>query len=441
MNRTTALFCLSSLTVVSLANLGIAKSQPTSTLVYTNRVGNFENRFVIGPTNVVAGGRYKLEPGGPTQFDRLTYEKDIEFRDERELPFQIVRGWVYRGTDKTENGWLIVFSKEPSAKTGTFPVYYVLRPGEDFRRWILPNGTGRYDGGLQDEISAVLWANQLDFNRLGLKPFAERQQSPISVTLAWSEIQREMRDLLIRYGTQLESQALLRGPDGRLHMNVELAGSRARDVAEVMGISNNVPVDLKKSLRTRMIQAKQISPQYLTQGRPDLKRISVLLSELIRGRSAALQSFKFDARQATQGNGCYATSTPWNPLMCGDQFCQFWRIRYDFRVERDGGREQYQLSTEFDIGECRVDERQFGESRIVWRSSSKDAEEFEYLSSAAGKNEGDVVAKVVHLKNARSLAPGYAVYDPVSSFSLKQLLDRAFIDYVNAIVTPETSGL
>jgi hypothetical protein len=99
------------------------------------------------------------------------------------------------------------------------------------------------------------------------------------------------------------------------------------------------------------------------------------------------------------------------------------------------------LSTEFDIGECRVDERQFGESRIVWQSSSKDAEEFEYLSSAAGKNEGDVVAKVVHLKNARSLAPGYAVYDPVSSFSLKQLLDRAFIDYVNAIVTPETSGL
>jgi hypothetical protein len=133
-------------------------------------VGNFENRFVIGPTNVVAGGRYKLEPGGPTQFDRLTYEKDIEFRDERELPFQIVRGWVYRGTDKTENGWLIVFSKEPSAKTGTFPVYYVLRPGEDFRRWILPNGTGRYDGGLQDEISAVLWANQLDFNRLGGNP-------------------------------------------------------------------------------------------------------------------------------------------------------------------------------------------------------------------------------------------------------------------------------
>jgi hypothetical protein len=436
MNRSNA-FCLTAaLVALTLANLGTVKAQPTSTLVYTNRVGNFENRFVIGPTNMVAGGRYKLEPGGPTQFDRLTYQKDIEFNDERESPFQKVRGWVYRGSDKTENGWLIVFSKERSAKTGTFPVYYVLRPGEDFRRWLLPSGTRRFDGGLQDEISAVLWANQLDFNRLGLKPFSERQQSPISVTLAWSEIRKEMGDLLSRYGTRLESQALLRGPDGRLHMNVDLAGGRAQEVAEVMGIFNNVPVDFKQSLRTTMIQAKQISPQYLTAGRPDVERIAVLLSELIRGRSAALQSFNFEATQSNQGNGCYATSTPWKLLMCGDQICQFWRIRYDFRVERQGGREQYQLSTEFDIGECRVDERQFGDSRIVWRSSSKDAEGFEYLSSAAGKSQGEVVANVVTLRNAQSRAPGYAVYDPMSSFSLKQLLDLAFNDYVKAIVAP-----
>ncbi len=436
MNRPLFIHPLVVTAALSLLCSGSAWAQPTSTLVYTNRVGDHENRFVIGPADTVSGGRYRLLPGEAIQFDRLTYERDVEFRDGRDNAPTIVRGWVYKGTDKTENSWRVIFGKEPNTIAGTYPVYYTHDAGPNFKRWLLPGGTRRAEGTLTDQIQAVLWANQLDADRLGLEPFDEQKQSPISVTLAWRAIEEELDALLNRYGTRLFSQSLLRGPDGRLHMNVRLEGDNAVEVADALGIRNNVELDVAIRLESRMILAKQLAPQYRTNGRVDLQKVQRLLTELIRGRSEPLQAYNFSGQSRMQTNGCEATSTPWQLLTCGDEYCQFWRIRFGFLIERKDAAEQYKLTTEFDIGECRADERQFGTSKVIWKTTSKDASEFADLSSTAASEASQTVAREASVQIVSSIAPGYSVYDPLATFSLKQIFDQAFADYVAAIVTP-----
>lgn len=437
MNRLPKTHRLAVAATLCLLLIGPAAAQPTSTLVYTNRVDDHENRFVIGPGDTVSGGRYKLLPGDSVQFDRLTYERDVEFSDGRDNAPPVVRGWVYKGTDKTENSWRIIFGKEQNAISGTYPVYYTQDAGPNFKRWLLPGGTRRSDGTLTDQILAVLWANQLDADRLGLQPFDEQKQSPVSVTLAWRAIEEELSALLERHGTFLSSQSLLRGPDGRLHMNVRLAGDNAVEVADALGIRNNVELDIAQQYQTRMILAKQLAPQYQTNGRADLPKVQRLLTELIRGRSAPLLPYNLTSQSRTQANGCVATSTPWQLLTCGDEYCQFWRIRFGFRIERKQQTDFYELATEFDIGECRANERQFGTSKVIWKTTSKDASEFDYLSSTATANSVEAVEAATNSVGiVRSIAPGYSVYDPVPTFSLKQILDTAFNDYVDAIVSP-----
>jgi hypothetical protein len=438
MNRPLFIHPLVVTAALSLLCSGSAWAQPTSALVYTNRVGDHENRFVVGPADTVSGGRYRLLPGEAIQFDRLTYERDVEFRDGRDNAPTIVRGWVYKGTDKTENSWRVIFGKEPNTIAGTYPVYYTHDAGPNFKRWLLPGGTRRAEGTLTDQIQAVLWANQLDADRLGLEPFDEQKQSPISVTLAWRAIEEELNELLNRHGTSLSSQSLLRGPDGRLHMNVRLEGDNAVEVADALGIRNNVELDVARELRTRMIvTTRQLAPQYLTNGRVDLRKVQGLLTELIGGRSEPLQPYNFSGQSRTQANGCEATSTPWQLLTCGDEYCQFWRIRFGFRIERKDDADQYELMTEFDIGECRADERQFGTTKVIWKTTSKDASEFDYLSSTVTSGPNEVMdAKNASIEIVRSIAPGYSVYDPLPTFSLKQILDQALTDYVAAIVTP-----
>jgi hypothetical protein len=408
--------------------------QPKDAIVYTNRVGDYENRFVIGPADMVSGCRYRLMPDDSVQFDRLTFVRDVEFPDGRDNSPAVVRGWEYKGTDKTENAWRIIFSKEEGAVPGTYPVYYSFETGGNFERWLLPGGTRRHEGTLADKIKAVVWANQLDVDRLGLRPFNERQQSPISVILAWRSIERELAELLNRFGTSISSQSLLRGPDGRLHMNVSLTGDRASNVAETLGIRNNVELDSPSLTELRTISAKQISSLYLTNGRPDLNKVQGLLADLIRGRSEALMPYQFKVESKSLANGCFAISAPWQLLTCGDEYCQLWRIRFAFLIERKEGQERYQISTEFDIGECRVSERQFGDDKVIWRSTSKDASEFENLSAFVANGGEETNTVTASVKVFRSIAPGYSVYNPMSSFSLKQTLDRAFADYVSAIV-------
>lgn len=420
---------------IVLSSMGSVSAQPTKTLVYTNRVDNYENRFVIGPKDFVSGGRYKLLSGDSIQFDRLTFVRDVEFPDGRDNSPAVVRGWEYKGTDKTENSWRIIFGKEEGTVPGAYPVYYSFETGGNFERWLLPGGTHRVEGNLKDEIKAVLWANQLDADRLGLKPFNEQQQSPMTVVLAWRTIGEDLNSLLDRYGTRITTKSMLRGPTGMLHMNVEVTGDRARDVEDSLVIRNNVDLEFEYQTRTKIVVInRSLSQRYLTNGRADKNKVRSLLTDLIES-SRTLSDYKLTAVTQASERGCFATSAPWQLLTCGDDYCQFWRIRLGFEVERKDGREVYELKTEFDIGECKRDEQQFGDDKIVWRTSSKDASEFEYLKlQATAEPQEMMVPEPGFYRVVRSVAPGYSVYEPLPEFSLKNVLDRVLADYVQGIV-------
>jgi hypothetical protein len=421
---------------IVFSSFGSLNAQPTTTLVYTNRVDNYENRFVIGPKDTVSGGRYKLLSGDSIQFDRLTFVRDVEFPDGRDNSPAVVRGWEYKGTDKTENSWRIIFGKEEGSVPGTYPVYYSLETNGNFKRWLLPGGTRRYEGNLKDEIKAVLWANQLDADRLGLTPFNEQQQSPITVTLAWQTIGKDLNSLLDRYGTQITAQSMLRGPNGLLHMNVVVSGDRVRDVEDSLAIRNNVDLKFKYEVRTKIVVInRSLSPKYLTNGRADKNKVRSLLTDLINGNSNILSGYKLTAVSQASERGCNATSAPWQPLACGDEYCQFWRIRLGFEVDSKNGKETYELKTEFDIGECRRDEQQFGDEKIVWKTSSKDASEFDYLKLQATAEPQEMMEPDPgFVRVVQSVAPGYSVYEPLPEFSLKNVLDRVLADYVQGIV-------
>jgi hypothetical protein len=422
--------------VIVFSSMGSVSAQPTKTLVYTNRVDNYENRFVIGPKDFVSGGRYKLLSGDSIQFDRLTFVRDVEFPDGRDNSPAVVRGWEYKGTDKTENSWRIIFGKEEGTVPGVYPVYYSFETGGNFERWLLPGGTHRVEGNLKEEIKAVLWANQLDADRLGLKPFNEQQQSPMTVVLAWRTIGKDLNSLLDRYGTRIATQSMLRGPTGMLHMNVEVTGDRVQDVEDSLVIRNNVDLKFVDQLRTQIVVTnRSLAQRYLTNGRADKNKVNSLLTDLINGGSSVLSDYQFTAVSQVTERGCYAISAPWQLLTCGDEYCQFWRIRLGFEVESKGGGEVYELKTEFDIGECKRDEQQFGDDRIVWRTSSKDASEFRYLKLKATPEPQEMrIMEPGVFQVVRSVAPGYSVYEPLPGFSLKNVLDRVLADYVQGIV-------
>ncbi len=406
-------------------------AQPATPLVYRNVVDGHENRFVVGgPNEITSGAKYKLKAGLPVQFDRLVYLRDVEFPDGRDNSPEIVRGWMYEGSDKSENTWRIIFGKDENTISGTYPVYYSLKKDDEFERWLIEGGTHREEATFKDEVLSVLWANQVDVDRLGLDPFDPSEQSPIAVSLAWSSIETELNQKLNRSGSSVSSQ-MVKLPNGKVQMDLHVLGAEREALFESLKFRNDIDVQVRFEQKTRAIVVSEISPQFFTSDRVDYEKVADSISSLIRQDSPQLAGFGLRATKTFLTDKCFVSTTPWQEIGCDANYCQFWKMRFGFEKVIKDQKEAYQLSVVYDIGECTAKEKGRGEANIIHKYQSLDGNDFSSFSISLMRegqglqSEGGLIVVPV------AIPDGHSLYNPMETFYLKDLFTTTFSLYVS----------
>jgi hypothetical protein len=407
-------------------------AQPAKPIVYTNTVDGFQNRFLIGPKEATSGARYKLEANLPVQFDRLTYVRDVEFPDGRGNAPETVRGWMFEGTDKTENTWRIIFGKEENTIPGTFPIYYSFKKDGEFERWFTDGGTHREDANLVDEVQAILWANQVDVDRLGLEPFDPGKQSPIAVSLAWGSIKGELNRMLGRTGGSLTNN-MVKLPNGMVQMDLDVSGPDREALFESLSFRNDLDVQVRKAAVTKTIMITKISQQFFTSGNVDYKKVADNITSLVKVDSPELAKLGLRTTNAFLTNKCIVSTTPWQEFNCDENYCQFWKMRFGFERVIRNQEVSYELSIVYDIGECRTDEKNLGDTFVIHKYQSLDGDEFSSFSTRVPREDVGTEARAIYVPIPSSMPDGHELYNPMESFDLKAIFSSAFDSYVSRL--------
>jgi hypothetical protein len=407
-------------------------AQPATPIVYISTVDGFQNRFLIGPKEATSGARYKLKAGLPVQFDRLTYVRDVEFPDGRSNAPEIVRGWMYEGSDKSENTWRIIFGKEQNTIPGTFPIYYSFKKDGEFERWLIDGGTRREDANLVDEVQSILWANQVDIDRLGLEPFDPGKQSPIAVSLAWSSIKGDLNRMLGKTGSSLTNN-MVKLPNGKVQMDLNVSGPDRETLFESLRFRHDLDVQIQWEKTTRAVAITEISQQFFTSGNVDYGKVADNISSLVKIDSPELARLGLRTTKAFLTNKCIVSTTPWQEFNCDANYCQFWKMRFGFeKVIRDQ-KESYELSVVYDIGECRTEEKNLGETFVIHKYQSLDGDDFSSFSASMPREGQGVIYATREIARPSSMPAGHSIYDPMESFNLKDMFNSTFNSYVSRI--------
>ncbi len=422
--------CLFASTSICMAER--CNAQPAKPIVYTNTVDGFQNRFLIGPKEATSGARYKLEANLPVQFDRLTYVRDVEFPDGRGNAPETVRGWMFEGTDKTENTWRIIFGKEENTIPGTFPIYYSFKKDGEFERWFTDGGTHREDANLVDEVQSILWANQVDVDRLGLEPFDPGKQSPVAVSLAWGSINGELNRMLGRTGGSLTNN-MVKLPNGMVQMDLNVSGPDREALFESLNFRNDLDVQVRWETRTRALAITKISQQFFTSGNVDYKKVADNISSLVKIDSPELAKLGLRTTNAFLTNKCIVSTTPWQEFNCDGNYCQFWKIRFGFEKVIRNQEESYELSVVYDIGECRTEEKNLGDTFVIHKYQSLDGDEFSSLSTRVPREGQGVATEIAKIARLSAIPDDHSIYDPMESFNLKEIFNSTFESYVSRI--------
>jgi len=423
-------FCLFASTSICMAER--CNAQPAKPIVYTNTVDGFQNRFLIGPKEATSGARYKLEANLPVQFDRLTYVRDVEFPDGRGNAPETVRGWMFEGTDKTENTWRIIFGKEENTIPGTFPIYYSFKKDGEFERWFTDGGTHREDANLVDEVQAILWANQVDVDRLGLEPFDPGKQSPIAVSLAWGSIKGELNRMLGRTGGSLTNN-MVKLPNGMVQMDLNVSGPDREALFESLNFRNDLDVQVRQVATTENLRITKISQQFFTSGNVHYKKVADNISSLVKVDSPELAKLGLRTTNAFLTNKCIVSTTPWQEFNCDENYCQFWKMRFGFERVIRNQEESYELSIVYDIGECRTDEKNLGDTFVIHKYQSLDGDEFSNFSTRVPREGVGTDARAIYVPITSSMPDGHELYHPMEAFNLEDIFQSTFRSYVSRI--------
>lgn len=407
---------------------------PDRALVYFNTVGTYQNTFVLSPQGLVSGARYRLlADNEPTQFDRLTFVKSVEFADGRDSSPEIVRGWMYKGTDKTDNTWRIIFGKEKNRGADTYPIYYSLDGGEQFERWLTSPGTRRKDAGFSSQVHAVLWANQVDADRLGLQPFKISELDPLAPSLAWESVIPELKQLLL--STQGQGSwvgaGLVRLDGDRLLFRLSASDNCKQSLFDALRYRDVKMGKVVMQTRARTLTINELSKtRFFSSNAIDLNKVANGIGQVIETDAALLSQMSLMAEKRIGNRECKVLTRPWKELRCGQGYCQYWRLNFGFEVDRKDGIEHYKLSTVLDIGERRVDEPPT-DKYIVHKYTSKNTSMFDNFQVAVNRDgqntvvQNETVAMIVPVVVDGEVLGGQTA-DPLKSSSLSDVLNDGF---------------
>jgi hypothetical protein len=410
-------------------------AQPPSPLVYSNTVDGHENRFVLSGQNEVSGASYVFEAGSPKQFDRLTFVKDVEFNDGRDNSPAVVRGWMYKGTDKSDVVWRIIFGKDENTIPGTYPIYYSSETGDQFRRWKVAGGTRRRNATLEDEVFAILWANQVDVDRLGLQPFSHSEQLPLTVTFAWNAISAELNSRLERENVSL-GWTLVTLPNGQFQVDLEnYSNGETRELFRMLRVANDLDVRKTNTHLAQQLLAADLSREFFDDNKLNFSRIAEATRSFVRTGSPELRQFQLSTRETVLAGKCHSFTTPWQPMVQGAKYHQFWRMKFSLEAVTIDGAQQYSVVLLLSIGECPTPKVQFGEKFIVAKYESVDADAFSNLSIRAKQPDAAPMhyTKIVSSSQVIAIPQGVSLGDQMKGFNLKQLFDRTFDNYVRRL--------
>ena len=398
-------------------------AQPNQTYVYTNTIDGYQNRFVLPSGQDVAGARYMFEPDSPIQFDRLKYVREVSFKDGRDNAPPVVRGWVYRGTDKSDVVWHLLFGREQGGIPGTYPIYYSSAEGTQFTRWKVLGGTTRRQGNFEDEILAILWANQVDVDRLGLNAFSQRQQLPLTAQFAWDAIGSELNNRLRREKYTV-AHRLVTLPNGLYQVDLQTLGGNGNSLFSVLGVKNDL--DIKAKSYSKMLAASigEFKPEFLRGNELDYSAIRQATGLFIQ--NGQLANFRLTTTKNNANNSSSCLTKPWQPLVQGDKFHQFWKLQFNVQKDQKG---KYRIEQKLNIGDCKAAEARFGERYIVTKFSSQTTAGFDYSVNALTTPAGGAVMTTV-TRDVLTQAPnGVKIADPIEGLTLKPLFDNTFAAY------------
>ena len=411
---------------------------PDRTLVYYNQVGDYQNMFVVAPPGQVSGARYRLlGDGEPTQFDRLTFVRSVEFRDGRNGSPEVVRGWMYKGTDKSDNAWRIIFGKERNRGANTYPVYYAFDDGRQFTRWLTTPGTRRGDARFSHQVHAVLWANQVDSDRLGLQPFSTEELDPLAPSLAWEAVLPELNQLLESiYGQDSSAETtLIKVDDGRLLFKLSASDNCRASLFETLRYRDVEIGNVVAEARTKTISIGEVSKsRFFTGNSIDLNKVANGIGEVIEADARLLSQLPLRAEKRISTKNCNVLTSPWQELRCGQGYCQYWRMNFGFEIIHEQGMERYKLSMVLDIGERRANEPATNKY-ILYKSTSRNDSRFDNFQVAMNRDGASTAERIFTTTRVVPIVVngevrGGETVNPLESSSLRDILNDGFDEFL-----------
>jgi hypothetical protein len=335
-------------------------------------VGGYQNTFVLAPKGQVSGCRYKIKLDGrvsDVQLDRLTYVRDVEFADGRDESPPIVRGWLYRGSDKSSNSWELIFGKEQNTRPGTYSIYYRFPRSANFTRWKGTGNVRRKAIDFDSQVSAILWANQIQVDQLALHPFDPKETSPLVPSLIWAAISPELNSFLKTRDASITPR-LVKLQNGRLQYDLEFTplkdgGQPVESLLfNVLQNTDDIELTTIRESRTVTVVASEVAPEFLVNGRVQLDRVAASMRNTMERDALTLASLSLGTSQKIADNSCEVMTGRWSLLSKGNSRSYFWKIKLKFDI-LSSNPEKYKISSLVDVGHCPTNEISLGENRIT----------------------------------------------------------------------------
>jgi len=350
--------------------LSAYSDEPQQGVVFTNKVGGYQNRFVLCPKGQVSGSRYRIRipvrkngqvvmKNFDDNLDRLTFVQDYQIKDRQNL----LNGWLYRSSDKS-NSAEVFFSKNQLGQ-GNYPIYYKLGGQSSFSRWQTDGGTQRREISFEDRVSAAVWANQVEVRQLGLNPFNPKQTHPIIVTGFWMGIEPDLNKLP-ELGGQLSYLPLVL-KNGSYQIDLAVPHKTKQRLFTALRNSSDLPVGATLRATTKMVvNTQQLNQEILSVGKVDFSKVSKLMERTINVDAPKLASLNPGSNKQVSSDACIVAMEDWMPL-CGDaNDVYFWKLKLRFKT-LDADQKNFELACLVDIGSTARANNNLGQELIKLR--------------------------------------------------------------------------